>query len=352
VTHPHTPPDPSPHDGRFLAAFALTFVALAALCAALVILVDPLGRFGTGWLPPVVTVDRDQKAALYRRLARPPATVVLGSSRSKTLAPGCLTEAPAEAGFNFAVNGAATEDLVAILRFLEAQPGFAVRSIVAGIDPEMLQGSGGLDRALAASRALGRYAPVAAAPPGPDALAADLFGWQSVSAAVRSLAARGRPVAAADAVLDADGRQRYSGAEALLARASAGTQPAVLASIPGILARYESFPSLDSTRAGYLRLFLTEARAAGVAVTVFIPPVHPAFARAASGTAWRARTEETVRLLRAMERDGLARYVETRTLLDSRADTLAFVDAIHFASPAAAVLAGALTGHPERCAFQ
>jgi hypothetical protein len=53
-----------------------------------------------------------------------------------------------------------------------------------------------------------------------------------------------------------------------------------------------------------------------------------------------------------MERDGLARYVETRTLLDSRADTLAFVDAIHFASPAAAVLAGALTGHPERCAFQ
>ena len=40
--------------------------------------------------------------------------VLLGSSRSKTIAPDCLTPGGAGRGFNFAVNGAAAEDLVAV----------------------------------------------------------------------------------------------------------------------------------------------------------------------------------------------------------------------------------------------
>ncbi len=351
MTHPHVPPDASPHDGGFLRVFFGSFAALLALLAALALLTDPLGGFGTGLVPPVVSSDRDQKAARYRRLPLAPELVVLGSSRSKTIAPFCLTQSPTGAGFNFAVNGAGTEDLVAVLGFLRAEPGFRVRTMIVGVDPEMLQGRGGADRALESSRALARFAPRQRGRVG--SLGADLFGWQAVAAALRSIVLHMvSHDSTPETLLGADGVQRYPRAESVLSHAPDAMQPQVLGSIPGILARYESFSGLDSERTADLSDFAREAHAAGIEVVAFIPPVHPALARAAAGTAWRPRTEETVALLRGLEGEGVLRYVETRQLLDASRDTTQFVDAIHFLAPAAATLAGALSGGRGRCAVQ
>jgi hypothetical protein len=353
MTHPHLPPEPSPQDAAFLRAFVVSLALLLAATAALVVLTDPLGRFGTGLVPPVVSADRDQKAALYRKRAPPPALVVLGSSRSKTIAPDCLQQLTGKPAFNFAVNGAGTEDLLAILRFLLSTPGASVRTAFVGVDPEMMQGGEGVLRALRTSRALGPYAPGGASGELRGALGADLLGWQVVSAALRSVARRARSAKALpEALLEPDGLQRYPRFEAALGHDRSHQNANVLGSIPGILGRYERFPTLEPERVGYLRKFAQEARDAGVGLVAFMPPVHPAFARAAAGTAWRERTEETASLLQSLEREGLLRYVETRALTAASPDTAQFVDAIHFLAPVAATLAQAITASPGRCAVQ
>ena len=82
----------------------------------------------------VLSTNRDQKAAMLRALPAPPRVVILGSSRSKTLPPACVTALGGGPAFNFAVNGAATQDLVAIGRYLRARaPGGATTLLGLGL---------------------------------------------------------------------------------------------------------------------------------------------------------------------------------------------------------------------------
>jgi hypothetical protein len=349
MTHPHAPPESTPSDSAFVRTFLVSFLVLLLVATALTLLVDPLGRFGTGLLPPLLTNDRDQKATLYRSRHPRPEIVVLGSSRSKTLPPACFERLTGRPAFNFAVNGAGSEDFLAILRFVRAQPGDSVRELFIGVDPETLQGTGGATRALTASRLLGPFQPAEVVARQRLTLGSDLLGWQAVSAAARSLASHAQSRSAPEIRLDPDGLQRYPLAEAELRSGTFPTAERVTGSIPGILSRYESFPGLDTDRVSTLRQFVSEAKQAGLPVTAFIPPIHPALARAASRTAWTPRTAETVALLRALERDGGLRYVETRSL---PVDSTQFIDAIHFLGPVADRIAEALTAAPGGCALQ
>jgi hypothetical protein len=352
MTHPHAPPEASPADGAFLRTFVGTLAGLLLLCAAIVVLVDPLARFGTGLVAPAVTADRDQKARLYRARVPRPQLVVLGSSRSKTLDPACLERITGLPAFNFAVNGGGTDDFLAILRFLRAEQPDSVRWIMVGVEPETMQGSGTARRPLAASRVLAPF--VLEEGPGRRlaGLGADLFGWQAASAAVRSLAhllnPQGRPP---EFELEPNGLERYTAVERLRRRGGFSGPERVAVSLPGILARYPGFTGLDSTRVADLRRFAAEAAAAGIRVTAFIPPVHPALARAAAATPWRERNRETVALLRDLEQAGELHYVETRDLAALGADSTGYVDALHFLAPVTDLLAEALAGRTG-CAVQ
>jgi len=352
MTHPHAPPDPSPSDAGFLHTFLGVTVGLVVAVAALSWLVDPLGAFGTGLLPPAVTADRDQKAALYRQLDSAPGLVILGSSRAKTLDPACLSQLTGRPGFNFAVNGADAEDFLAIIRFLRSR-GSVPGMILVGVEPEVLQGGAGERRALAASRAL---APFVRRPGVAERLATlggDLLGWQAVHGSIQSIAtwSRSQPVEP-ETVLEPDGLQRYPRAEAALARGELRQDALVRRSVPGVLSRYASFSALDSARVADLIEFLHEARAAGASVIGFIPPVHPALDRAALGTTRTARTGETVTLLRRLESEGLLRYRETRDLVAASPDSTRFIDAVHFLAPVARRLARTLVGSAADCAVQ
>ncbi len=351
MTHPHAPPDPSPQDGAFVRWFFLTLLLLLCGTALLSWLVDPLGVFGTRLLPPILTADRDQKAALLRLRAPRPTQLILGSSRAKTIDPRCLSRLTGEPAFNFAVNGASSDDLLAILRYLRATH-HPLQTLVVGVDPEMLQGPGGPLPGLKTSRVLGPFAGTSAPDP-ITSLGADLLGWQNVSAAVRSVWSR---VAHADSVpstvIEPDGRQRYPRIEAALQGGTFGSAEQVAGSIPGILRRYESFDQLNPDRIGVLQDFAREARQAGISIIAFIPPVHPAFERGARATAWRARTEETVLLLRRLEREGSLRYFDSQALPDIGADSTAFVDALHFLAPVADRLTESLFNRPGGCALQ
>jgi len=144
----------SPRDGAFLRTFAATLVGLLVALALLVRVTDPFAAFGTGLVPPIVSADRDYKAALYRSRTPPPEVVLLGSSRIKTLRPGCVSALTGRPAFNFGVNAGVAEDFLAIFRFMRSQPRFEVREILLGAEPEAFTGDPSLGRALAQSRSL------------------------------------------------------------------------------------------------------------------------------------------------------------------------------------------------------
>jgi hypothetical protein len=346
MTHPHAPPEPSSQDGPFLRTLGVTAGLLLGATAALVIMVDPLGRFGTGLVPPVVTQDRDRKPALLDALPEPPGLVVLGSSRSKTLAPACLGRLAGRPAFNFAVDGAGPDDLRAILHYLlDHHPGSLTRLVV-GVDPEMLEA-----RALWASRVLAPYAVTGGRRSQPSVWA-DLFGLQPVTATIRALFRLARPDTTTPAMmLEPDGRQRYPLWERQLAAGTAPVEARVEESIPGILSQYPGFTRLDSSGVATLRGLFEDAHRTGLLVTAFIPPVHPALLRALPENG-RARSDETAALLRRFEAGGLLRYVETRELGSVGDDSTRYVDAVHFIGPAADRLAEILLNQPGGCALQ
>lgn len=298
-------------------------------------------------MAPVVSADRDQKAALYQARTPSPQVVVLGSSRAKTIRPSCLQQLTGESGFNFAVNGAGSEDFLAILRFIR-QSGPVPRQFLVGVEPEVLQGTDEIRRGLESSRTLAGFVTRRTAADRLAILGGDLFGWQAVGAGLQSV----RSLAAVRDSLPpfsvgADGVQHYPWAEMQLRQGTFSQAALVAGSIPGVLARYQGFSSLDSGRVESLVQFLREARDQGIRVTGFIPPVHPAFARAAAATAWRERTAETVQLLHRLEGEGLLRYVETGDAIALVVDTTQYVDAVHFLGPVADLVASALS-HTDR----
>jgi hypothetical protein len=349
--HRHRPLRSSPRDGAFLRTFVGVFAGLLLALAALVWVTDPLASFGTGLVPPIVSADRDYKATLYRARRPSPEVVLLGSSRVKTIRPQCVTALTGRPAFNFGVNAGTAEDFLAIFRFMRAEPGFKVREVLLGAEPEAFAGDGRPGRALAQSRALASF--VSPAPTDPDRIWSDLLSAASLSAALRSVWHHGfdRQALPLES-LHPDGLQARPLWDDQIRSGRFHRYTEVLASSRAIRGRYTGDVHLSTGRVAQLRQLLTEARNAGVRVTAFVPPVHPALSRDAAGTSFERLTEDMVAVLRAAERAGLLHYVETRSLTDFAGDSTLYYDAIHMTSGNADKLLAAVYPSPGRCAVQ
>jgi hypothetical protein len=330
-THRHRDVESAPGDSAFLRTFGVAFLALVLGLAALVRITDPLAAFGSGILPPVVSADRDYKAALYRDAERRPEIVVLGSSRVKTLRPACISELTGRAAFNFGVNAGVAEDFVAILRFLRSDSAGTVREILLGADPEAFTGEPGAGRALRTSRILGTYGPERAGPAdAPSRGAADLLSIESVAASFRSL--RRQLFASAELPQEAiavDGWQTNPKWDAEIAAGEFVQPVRVSESVVAVSRRYRAGLRLSAVRLQLLEELLQEARVAGVAVTAFIPPVHPDLESNRAAESLPSLTAGMEAVLRDAERRGLLRFVETSGGAGYPNDAGLYYDAVH-----------------------
>lgn len=350
-SHRPRPLLPSSRDAAFLRTFAVTFAGLLGGIAALVRVTDPLAVFGSAVVPPIVSADRDYKAALYRARMPGPEVVLLGSSRVKTLRPECVTALTGRAAFNFGVNAGVAEDFLAIFRFMRAEPGFRVRQILLGAEPEAFTGDARMGRSLAQSRVLRRF--VSRDPADPDRMWSDLFSQASLAAAIRSAWHYGFDrEALPQEALGPDGLQVRPLWDDAIRSGRFPQQSVVLSTSRAVRARYLGGTQLSAGRLNQLHQLLREARDAGVLVTAFVPPVHPALTRDAEGTSLDRLTEDLVRVLRSAESDGLVQYVETRSLADFAGDSTLYYDAIHMTAGNADRLLATVYRSPGRCAVQ
>lgn len=350
-THRPRPLRPSPRDGAFLRTFAITFAGLLAGIAALVRVTDPLAVFGSAVVPPIVSADRDYKPALYRARRPGPEIVVLGSSRVKTFRPECIRALTGRPAFNFGVNAGVAEDFLAIFRFIRAEPGFRVRQILLGAEPEAFSGDVTENRSLARSRALGGF--VTQAPRDPDQPWSDLLSEASLAAAVRSLRHYGFDRGALpQEALRPDGLQLRPLWDDAIRAGRFPQQSMVSQTSRTLRAHYLREARLSPTRLARLHQLLREAHAAGVLVTAFVPPVHPVLAREAAATGYQRLTEDLVAVLRAAQGQGLLQYVETRSMSDFSGDPTLYYDAIHMTAENTDRLLAAVYRGSGRCAVQ
>lgn len=318
----------SPRDKAFLRTFSGTLLGLLAALALLVRVTDPFAAFGTGLLPPIVSADRDYKAALFRARTPSPEVVLLGSSRIKTLRPACVSALTGRPAFNFGVNAGVAEDFLTIFRFVRSQPGHNVREILLGTEPEAFTGDPSWGRALAQSRALGPFLPQMRSDP--ERVWSDLWSQESAHAALRSAWHYGfdRKKLPQEA-LEPDGLQTRPLLDGEIRNGRFSQHSVVLASSHAVRSRYRADAHLSPGRLALLHQLLQEARAAGVRVRAFVPPVHPALSYASVGTALPGLTADLVSFLRSMETARLLEYVETRALSDFQGDSTLYYDAIH-----------------------
>ena len=124
---------------RVAAWFVATVCVLALTHVALMVVIDPRGDFGTGLFPSVVYDARAQKLALFKafRERGPVDGLVLGSSRAMKLSPSELEVRTGSRFFNFAVEGARPDDMLAIYAWVRHE-GSRPKAVFLGLDVESL----------------------------------------------------------------------------------------------------------------------------------------------------------------------------------------------------------------------
>ena len=247
--------------------------------------VDPRDDFGGGICPQVTMDSRRDKMRLFKYYVSSGGVggLILGSSRSMKLDPKQLESRLGVRFFNFSVDSARAEDLLAIYRWVRRQ-GVTPRYLVLGLDVEALHDDdqadhrlqenaellAGLRGRVGSAGALDRVAAAAATYKG-------LFTAAYVADAARSVARCLQPSSHSGAAteFDPDGYLRYVKLERERAAGTFDLDRQISDSLEGYVLRFRGMYDLSPRRRQDLELLIHEATADGVVVKVWITALHP-----------------------------------------------------------------------------
>jgi len=255
---------------RFLHELLVRCLLLLLATAALNLLVDPFGTYGTRVFEPIVFSTRGPKLFLYEQRRPRPEIVVLGSSRSFTVEPAYIEARTSRRAFNAAVHGARLADYLDLARCFSRDGAFP-GIVIVGL---------GVEQVLGVGQPAERQEPLAKCH-GPLGVSASrvaqryrgLFTLEETWASVRTLAldVRGRPAprftfAADGLVLGSElPPQERAKLEQAVDDGLAGNW------YPGIFAA----DGLEPRSVAQLQQLLELCRDKRARVVVYIPPFHP-----------------------------------------------------------------------------
>jgi hypothetical protein len=209
-------------------------------------------------------------------------------------------------------------------------------------------------RFLVMSHHLRRYA----ASGGPSLLSS--FGSTLLSSDVALLALRSAKLHLIDRtpppnnyIVEPDGFMHFVRWEADVAAGTVDLEDKIRGSIRDYRTWYAGFTALDDVRVSDLRALLAAARERGVAVDVFMPPLHPRLLQAlARSGRFGARRRETAQLLHDLESQGLLRVHPVDSLESFGGDPDGFFDGEHMTEENSTRLLAHLYGADARRAVQ
>ncbi|HTY80361.1 MAG TPA: hypothetical protein VMI34_21215 [Candidatus Bathyarchaeia archaeon] len=269
--------------------FVSLFLAVLAILGALLVFagraVDPRGDFGSGLCPRLTMDSRRDKMRLFKDYAAagPVGGLILGSSRSMKLDPKALESRLGVRFFNFSVDSARAEDLLAIYRWVRRQ-GVTLRYLVIGLDVEALHDAEPFDPRLQDNRELLTALRTGVRSAGPLARVVRAAGrYQAMFTATfvedlaRSAARCVRRPSTARALtdLDPDGYLHYVKLEADRRAGVFDVDRQIADTLEGYVARFRDMRELSPARRQDLEMLIREAKADGVTVKVWLTSLHP-----------------------------------------------------------------------------
>jgi len=346
--------DPGPDtsaDRGFVRTFLATFAGLCGATILAMLWLDPLGVFGTGRAPAMIVRARDDKAAAFVQCQPAPQALILGSSQSHTLRPACVSELTGLPAFNFAVDAARSEDLLAISRFAQATAPGALKLLIIGVDPVLFFNADQRGELLAQSPHLRRYAPMRTSVL--PFLGPELLGWQSLTLAVASAQRQLEPNPPPPAQsFGPDGLIHGERWDPQAGQTPKQLEQRIKRSIRIYANIYSNFTQLDAWRVEIFRELLGDAARRGIAVHAYIPAPHPKLAAAFDGKPrFLRRYRDTRGLLASLAEEGLLRYDALDEVGSFGGDPRAYFDGMHMLSSNADRLLVAMFGRAG-CAVQ
>lgn len=257
--------------------FVLTVAVLALLYAVGIETVDPRGDFGRRPTTGVVLDAQAEKTKSFDAFVAggPVEGLILGSSRSMKIDPKVLGEATGRRFFNFAIEGARAEDLLALYRWVRAR-GLHPRTVVIGLDVEALHND---DRSEMRQPLPGQ------APAEPDSpvkaarrwLAREkkAFGASYLGDALRAVLFLPWTSRLPFYAFGPDGYLRYPQLEARRERGTFDLDRRVGDCLPVYLERFQGMTGLSPKRRAALEELAREARADGARVVIWLTTLHP-----------------------------------------------------------------------------
>ena len=340
---------------RVAAWFVATVCGLALTHIALMVVIDPRGDFGTRLFPSVVYDARAQKLPLFQafRGRGPVDGLVLGSSRAMKLRPTDLEARTGLRFFNFAVEGARPDDMLAIYAWVR-HVGSRPKAVFLGLDVESLIVVDDLHWKLEQNGAL-LGARVEALGTAPSRWAG---AWTEVGAYKRTftfpyvrdasvaLRVRLHPEAnLLNAAFETDGYFRYRRWEMERPHGGSPLTATMTDCLTGHARNYEiAGPGLRPLHVRRLEELVRQMHADGAHVTVWLTGVHPeTVAYLKQRTSYMTRLEETRALLASFR----ARYgIDVHDLADMRSydgTATGWYDCGHVDEDNARLIAEALT---------
>lgn len=316
----------------FLRGFLTLFVlGVAALITASVLL-DPAGVFDIRIVPASQQTTRDDKARALLALPEKPEVLVLGSSRVWSIRPARVQELTGAPTFNYGVDKGMLFDFEAVYGFARQRAGAPIKHLLIGLDVEVFDDL--RDGRLEYSRLLRPYAAPGTVSSFARMLPEYLLGSDVVASDLRSLknllsgkvAVGNRTTELPKNVFKPDGSVLWPKYDEAIKNGTYDVDDQVARGVASWKRVYVDFNRFSPTRLAAFRRFLTRMRDEGVAVDVYIPPLHPRAMRDLPGLPSRIADGE--RLLAGLDAEGLLHFRRAR-LADFGGDPKGFYDFQH-----------------------
>jgi hypothetical protein len=262
---------------RFTLAFLRLLLLLLCGVATLNFGVNPMSLYPTRLFPAVLMNSRADKIALLRQLQHEinkPKALIIGSSRVMKIEPSDIKKVTGYPAFNAAVDSAMAEDYYALVRFAEEKANLDLRMVILGLDVEAFHNARLEDDRVLAVPALRGYLGVSGF--GHDWKAfTELFERQQTSLSLHSLRAVATHRSAVNSHFESDGYLRYDKWERDRQGGSFDLQANIKDSINEYGPRFRNFSQLSAERLNYLERTIRYCFEHGIAIIMFVTPLHP-----------------------------------------------------------------------------
>lgn len=333
---------------RFFRAFLGTLTLLAAAFALAAAVVNPRRElFGTRF-PALQPNSRAVKLVMLDSFAahHPVRALILGSSRSMKLSPAQLGKLTGQPFFNLGVFSGRPEDFLALYRAATRRHP-DINLLLVGVDADGLNprqpSEGEFENNAELQQAL-RGAPFSVVDWGKFLAhrAVDLYSMGYARDVLASLNATRHPPTPMYS-FDADGSIEFPKYDREIAAGTFSLDRVLATCIDNGVNQLALIRETDVARLRYLRTLIADARAHGVDVVVWSPPLHPRF-RAAISQNLLARGNLT-RIssdIRRLTREAAVPFVDLESSGDFLPDATAWYDCVHYRSSEAARIAALL----------